>query len=211
MQADTIIASVLTQLILFLKHVWGSIHTPYQTYRKLAKGEHVWQALPIGVLTVLYFSWSTLVHHGIRTHPFFLTVSFTKVVLGSLGTFGVVLVSLVVVGRLVGGGGGVGRIFLPWSYSLLPTLLWFFTTSMLTLLLPPPRTTSIPGQVFSFLFVVFSLFLFFWKGVLYYLTLRFGMRLDLFRIVIASVILFPLGALYALIMYKLGIFRIPFV
>lgn len=198
-------------LVLFLRHTIGSVQSPYETYRELSKGNHLLQVVPIFLLCISYFGWSSLVHHGVSAHPFYLTASFTKVLLGSLGTFGIVLLSLVVVGRLVGGIGGFRTIILPWTYSLLPTILWFFTTSGMTLLFPPPRTLSFLGQLFSFLFISFSIFLLFWKGILYYLTLRFGMKLDMGKIFLASLILFPLGALYALFMYQAGIFRIPFI
>ena len=198
-------------IILFVRHMIGVVQTPYETYRRLAKGEHLLQILPLLLVCIGYFGWSSLVHHGITAHPYLLTFSFGKLVAGFIVTYMLVVVSLVGVGRAIGGVGGIRTIVLPWTYSLVPTIVWFFGTSVMTLLFPPPRTVSILGQAFSFLFLSFSLFLFFWKAILYYLTLRLGMKLSMGKIFIASLILFPLGALYAVALYQMGIFRIPFI
>ena len=211
MNASKIVTLIVTSLMLFIRSAVGSIQTPYETYRRLAKGEHLLQAAPIFLISFAYFGWSSLVHHGVTANPYLLTVSFSKLVFGFLGGFGMIILSLILIGKLVGGVGDLRKVFLPLSYSLLPTIIWFFATSIMSLVFPPPRTISFPGQLFSFIFLSFSLFLFFWKSILYYLTLRFSMRLDMGKIFTASLILFPLGALYALVMYRMGIFRVPFI
>ena len=212
MASKTLIVSRIIYIsILFFRHMVGVVQTPYETYRRLAKGEHLLQVLPLLLVCVGYFGWSSLVHHGITAHPYLLTFSFGKLVLGFVVTYSLVIISLVWVSRVIGGVGGFREIFLPWTYSLAPTILWFLGTSIMTLVFPPPRTLSLPGQILSFLFLSFSLFLFFWKAILYYLTLRFGMKLSMGKILIASLVLFPLGALYAVAMYQMGIFRIPFI
>lgn len=198
-------------LVVFVRHLVGVVQAPYETYRHLAKGERLFQVIPLFLISVGYFGWSSLVHHGITAHPYLLTVSFSKLLVGFVITYTLVVSSLVMVGNMVGGKGSVRTVLLPWTYSLFPTILWFFITSVMTLVFPPPRTMSFLGQAFSFVFLSFSLFLFFWKAILYYLTLRFGMKLSMGKILISSLILFPLGALYAVVMYQLGIFRIPFI
>lgn len=208
---NLLLAHAIKAVILFLQNAWGSIQHPYDTYRKLAQGKNVIHVVPVFMLCLIYFGWTTLIHVGLRSHPLLISFNFVKVGSASAATFLIILGTLVGVSRVFGGKGSIKTVFLPWSYSLLPTLVWFFTTSLLWLLFPPPRTASAQGQFLSFLFIVFSLFLFYWKGVLYYLTLRFGMRLDFFRILGVSLVVFPLGALYAVILYKVGIFRIPFI
>ena len=118
---------------------------------------------------------------------------------------------LFLTGRLFGGTGHVWGVFVSWGYTLIPTFFWFLMTSFFYVVLPPPRQQTPLGVLFSVVFMSLSMLLFFWKGILYYLTLRFGMRLDFPRIMGVSAILFPLGVLYALSMYKLGIFRVPFI
>lgn len=204
------LAAVTKSLILFLQNSWGSIQHPYDTYRKLSEGKNRIQVVPLFLVCFIYLGWTTLIHVGLRSHPLLVSFNFFKLTVASIVTFLAILGTLVGVGRVFGGRGSVQSVFLPWSYSLLPTLMWFFATSLLWLLFPPPRTVSIPGKALSLAFLVFSWFLFFWKGVLYYLTLRFGMKLDFLRILGVSAIIFPLGFLYSILMYKLGIFRVPF-
>jgi len=52
--------------------------------------------------------------------------------------------------------------------------------------------------------------LFFWKIILSYLALRFGMKLDLMRIFGILVVSLPILGVYSFGMYRLGIFRVPF-
>ena len=102
-------------------------------------------------------------------------------------------------------------VFATWIYSYVPTILWFVITAIFYALLPPPRTTSYLGQAFSIVFITLSIGLFLWKLLLYYLTMRLALKLDFKKIIIASLFIFPIGILYSLLMYKLGIFRVPFI
>ena len=210
MNYSSILAALIKGTILFVQNAWGSIQHPYETYRKLSEGKNLVQAVPIFLLCLIYFGWTTLIHVGLRGHPLLISFNFFKITVAAVVTFGVVTLALVGVGRAFGGRGTVKSVVLPWTYALLPTLVWFFMTSLLWLLFPPPRTLEVSGKALSFTFLVFSWFLFFWKGVLYYLTLRFGMRLTFLRILGVSLIIFPLGFLYSILMYRLGVFRVPF-
>ena len=206
-----ILSAIVIGCVLFIKNAVGVLQTPYETCRKLASGERLEQLLPLGFLTVAYFGWSVLVRQGVRAHPMLLTYSMGTLLFASFGTFFLVVATLVMVGRLFRGRGSFRTVILLWGYSMLPTVMWFWITSVLWIVYPPPRTDSFTGQMLSAVFLIVSLFLFFWKGVLYYLTLRFGMRLDLLKILGVTAVVFPLGGLYALIMYTLGIFRVPFI
>ena len=98
-----------------------------------------------------------------------------------------------------------------WGYTLVPTVVWFLTTSLLSVALPPPRTTRMEGIVFSLIYLVFSAVLFYWKLTLGYLTVRFGMRLDMLRIVRVGFVLALFIGIYSYCMYRLSVFTIPFV
>lgn len=98
-----------------------------------------------------------------------------------------------------------------WSYTLFPTLLWFYTNALLFILLPPPRTVSLLGKTFSIFFITFSLSLFVWKLILIYLSIRFSSRIGLYRVfyylMIYILLLIPISYCF----YILGFSRIPFV
>lgn len=95
-------------------------------------------------------------------------------------------------------------------YSLPPTLIWFFTTSTLFYFLPPPRYETFLGSAFSIFFVIFSLSMLVWRLILWYIALRFTLRARFFSIV-AVMMLFAMWFIpYSVVMYRMKIFRIPF-
>lgn len=205
-----LVITFLRLLIFFAKSTAGCINSPYTTYRKLADARtDVRQMMFIFLLAIGYFVFASLVRVGIH-HPFLLTLKFNALIVGGGIGFAGMVGFLFILGRAVGGVGSFKTVSLLWAYSLLPTIIWFFTTSFFYLVLPPPRSLTILGKLFSVVFITFSLTLFLWKLILYYLTLRFGLRLDLLRIGIVSSVLIPAVLCYSVLMYRLGIFRVPF-
>lgn len=196
--------------ILFLKDFWGIVNTPYKTYRSLTLRKELGETFYIFLGIFFYFAWATLLRTK-SLNPLFLTFNFTKLLAAAIFTFLLIILVIYFLGKVVGGKGTLKSVFITWAFSLIPTLFWFFTTSLFYIILPPPRTTRFLGVLFSLFYIAFSVSLFFWKGLLYFLTLRFSLKLDLSRIIFISAILLPLGILYSVLMYRLGIFRIPFI
>lgn len=97
------------------------------------------------------------------------------------------------------------------SYSLLPTLIWFLSTSILFIFLPPPRTFSILGKGFSIFFVAYSLSLLAWKLILIYLAVRFSTKQNFFRIFYMIVLYLIWFIPYSVFLYNFRLFRIPFI
>lgn len=201
---------ILKLFILFTKNLALVINAPYVAFRKLGKGEDVGQTGFIFAIALLYFAFASLIRQGL-SNPYLLTLEFNKLVFFSSINFLLSIVLLYQVGKMFGGKGTISSIFLSWSYTLLPTITWFFITSLMYIFLPPPRTLSTPGKLFSIAFIAISLTLLFWKLVLYYLTLRFSFKLDLLRIIGVSIVLAPFICIYGIGMYRLGVFRIPFI
>lgn len=195
----------------FLRHSLGTVVKPYETYRELTKAVFPLEALFIGLFVVGYIGMASILRRGVDFGPLLLTLRFGKIFWGIFFTFILAWGCLYFVGVFFGGKGAPKSLFLPWVYSLLPTTVWFWLTSLLYFLLPPPRTAAFTGQIFSLIFIAVSLTLFYWKGILYYFTLRLGHKLDLLRILYVSLIVFPLGTLYSVFTYKLGLFRVPFI
>lgn len=202
---------IILSCMSFLRHLIGIIIRPYETYRELTKGIYLIETVVIGFLVLGYIGLASLLRKGLDVGPLFLTLYAGKVFWGILFTFIFAWGSLYFIGKLAGGKGTPVSLFLPWAYSLVPTILWFLLTSFFYFLLPPPRTEALTGKLFTLVFITLSLSLFYWKGMLYYLTLRLGHKLSLAKIITVSLITFPLGIIYSLITYKLGLFRIPFI
>lgn len=204
------VLTFLRLITLFLKNTAGCINSPYTTYRKLADGKtDSRQILFIFLLALCYFAFASAVRVGIR-HPYLLTFKLNQLILGGVTGFAGMIAYLFIMGRLLGSVSRFTTLCLLWAYTLLPTIMWFFTTSFVYLILPPPRTLSIWGKLFSVVFIAYSLAILLWKLILYYLTLRFGLRIGLAKIGAVSMILAPIICIYSILMYQLRIFRIPF-
>ncbi len=182
---------------------------PYESVRRIVDRGTYGELLYVAILLAVYFSLASLVK--ITTfRPFLLTREFLVLAVGAVTTYLFAVGVFWVAGKLVGSRGTLRGLALGWGYSLVPTFLWFLGTSLLYVLVPPPRTTSPQGIIFSILFLVFSVTIFFWKMTLAYLSLRFGLKLQLGKILIVCAVALPLFALYSVGMYRWGIFRVPF-
>ncbi len=193
----------------FLKNTWGSLNQPYATYRNLVK-QNLWQLVPIWIIVGMYFLWISPIRlHTL--HPLVLTANAGRLFFAALGSYFLVCLWLTILGKLFHGQINLLGIFLGMGYSLLPTLVWFLTNSIFFVILPPPRQPSVLGAIFTIFFLTISIALFFWKGILYYLTLRFAMRLDLRRIIGVTLIFLPTLFLFSVWLYRLKAFRVPFI
>lgn len=191
-----------------LANIWGSIQKPYATYRRLEKEDPYQLLVLFGIIGSYFFLVSPL-KYGL--HPFILTLNTARLFTATIASYLGIVLLLMVLGKILKGAPNLRAVLLNWGYSLVPTLIWFLSTSIFYVLLPPPRHETWLGRLFSLLFVTFSLSLLFWKGILYYLTLRFGLKFNLQQIIAATVIFIPLLIAYSLLMYNWNIFRIPFI
>jgi len=187
----------------------GIITKPYEAYRRILNHGSLLELIPIAFILALYFSLVTLVKIA-AFRPFILTQQFIVLALAVFLTYTLTVLLLWAVSLLVHGRGTLKQLAIGWGYTLIPTVSWFFITSVLYVLFPPPRTSRPLGILFSVFYLVFSCVLFFWKITLSYLTLRFGMKLDLFKIAIVTTIVAPVLIFYSIGMYRLGIFKVPF-
>jgi len=203
---------MLRPLSLFLKNSLGLIVNPYVTIRELSiKTENFSQILFIHFFVFLYFFLSSIVKTGLH-NPYFLTLKFNSLYLASYFGFALMIALFFLSFKLLKSHDFfLVNLIVLWSYSLWPTLLWFFFTSILYLLLPPPRTFSYPGKIYSLFYLSVSLTLLFWKFILYYLTLRFGLKFDLVKIIVSSSVIFPFVVAFSWLMYRLSVFKIPFI
>ncbi|OGG26467.1 hypothetical protein A2960_06335 [Candidatus Gottesmanbacteria bacterium RIFCSPLOWO2_01_FULL_39_12b] len=197
--------------LLFARNVVNCVNSPYVTFRKLTEEKTgVKQTGFIFFFVVAYFIFVSWIRVPFR-NPYLLTMQFNKLLLGWIVGFWGIIILLYFLGKLVSSRGTFRSVFILWTWSLLPTLTWFFLTSFLFIIFPPPRTLSIWGKIYSLVFISFSLSLLFWKLILYYLTLRFAFRIDLQKITIVTFVVIPYIVMYSVVMYSLGIFRIPFI
>ena len=194
----------------FLRTVIGLATRPYETVRSTVERENLAELVYIAASLAVYFALASIVKVA-AFRPFLLTRQFVVLTAATAATYLCAVALFWVAGKLVGATGKFQGFMLAWGYSLIPTVIWFLATSLLYVILPSPRTTSPQGVLFSILFLVFSATLFFWKVTIGYLALRFGLRLDLGKILIVALISLPALALWSVGLYRLGIFRVPFI
>lgn len=158
----------------------------------------------VGLVWILFF---TVVY-------FFITNSVRYWINGLLGAIGLYIWSITFFTFLPSPGKikeKCERMFKTWTYTLLPTLIWFYTTLLFYFLLPPPRTTSIWGKSFSIIYIAFSVSLLIWKLILVYLSIRFSLRIHLYRIIYYILVYLAISVPLWLYLYSIGISRVPFV
>lgn len=201
--------NLLSGLVVFGRTSVGLVFRPYETMRRVVDRGTKWELSGIVLLLAFYFALASLVKTA-AFRPFLLTRHF--VLLGAAAGFTTLAVAFLFwsLAAFVGRKGAFPSFGLAWSYTLMPTVLWFLMTSLLYVILPPPRTARPQGVAYSTLFLVCSVALLYWKVTLGYLALRFGMKLNLQKILFLVGMSLPLLALYSVMMYRLGVFRVPF-
>jgi hypothetical protein len=201
--------SLIVALVDFGRNIIGLVTRPYETCRRIADRGGFGELVYVAILLATYFAFASLVKVA-SFRPFLLTRQFIVLSVATGVTYLFTLALFWMAGKLVGAQGRFKGLAVSWGYSLVATFAWFLATSILYVILPPPRTTSMAGVLFSILFLIFSITLFFWKATIAYLTLRFGLRLTLGKIMIVLALTLPILGLYSFGMYRLGIFRVPF-
>jgi hypothetical protein len=194
----------------FTRSFLGIIFRPYETVRLVIGRADFVETVYIWALLFAYFGLSSLVKTE-AFRPLILTRKFMAMGFASVATYLISAYTVYQLALFFKGNGSSRGILVGWAYTLIPTVIWFLATSILFVVLPPPRTTSFLGVFYSLIYLIFSAVLFYWKVILCYLTIRFGMKLDLVRIAGVSAIFLPLAVLYSIFMYKQGFFRIPFI
>lgn len=204
------ISELLRSCVCFGKRIVGIITTPYVTVRTIVLSPRIFDSVAILLICFCYFLFVSLIkipafHFYLLTKEvLLLSVGVTVGVVLCIGTIALVASFLhkkVILLGLISG----------WMYSLIPTVLWFLLTSLLFILFPPPRTETIQGVSFSLLYLLISCVLLGWKIELYYLTLRFSLKMSLKHIIVVSSVLLPVIVCYSYFMYKVSVFRVPFV
>ena len=167
--------------------------------RKISLESKMSEIVWIGILIVVYFMITNSVRFWIIGMIGFLILYFVSIIffstLPTAGKYKDIL----------------KRVIITWSYALLPTLIWFYSTLLFYFIIPPPRTISFLGKAFSIFYIAFSASLLIWKLILIYLSVRFSLRVHLYRIFYYLLLYFALSIPLWVVLYIYGISRIPFV
>lgn len=205
-----LLQTCLLYFVTFLKECFGVLNSPYQTIRKISQEKPIFPIFAFLIMMWFYLAFGVVVKNGLHTGPLFLTFNLGKLFYAIVVTY--IFVSSVIywVGKSFGKTGSARAVFTTWIFSYLPTIIWFFMTTLLYFFFPPPRTLSPLGQIFSVLFLFSSIGLLFWKIIIYFLTLRFCLSLNIWQTIRATLVIVPILIGYFLLLNRMGIFKIPF-
>lgn len=181
------------ETIIALQHSIGLIVAPYYTMRRIATRPRLLHAVLYVLLALLYLASLNLQRVGF----FLIQISVTYVF-------------FYFVSWVLGKTASLKQLVVLFTYTLLPTIIWFLVSRAVAIVLPPPRTTSMLGVTFSILYIAFSLSLLIWKAILFYLAARYSLRQHFFLVMYTIVLYIPLAVTMAYVSYVMGVARIPF-
>lgn len=198
-----IASSVFASLLIVSRNFVLLIFSPYKTMRKISQERDMGQLYIIFAAVLIYFL-------GAYTKKTLVYPSWLLFIV-FLANFALTIVFFHITSRLLHRMHNLRSLVFTFSYTLLPTLIWFVTNAILYSILPPPRTLSLLGKAFSIFFVSFSLSLLVWKFILVYLSLRFSTGQTFLRVVYIIVIYLCIFLPYSILLYHFKLFRVPFI
>lgn len=194
---------LLTSLILVLRNFVLLIIFPYRTMRRVSRKSDYGQVFIIFLTIFLYFKFA----YFLRDKPYPATFTFLVFFLHFSLTVGF----FYGLSRVSDNKIKLSSFVFTLSYSFIPTLIWFASSSILYVFVPPPRSLSVLGKGFSIFFIAYSVSLLSWKMILMYLALRFSTRAGFYRIIYMLVLFLLWFIPYSVLLYHLKLFRIPFI
>jgi len=196
--------STITSLVLFFRTTFLLIVSPYKTMRKIAQSDDLMQPVIIFLLIGTYFIYADKIRENPYS-PFFLFFL-------TLVNFILTIVFFALIKLLSAEKREIrfSKFIILFSYSLIPTLIWFTVNSILYVLLPPPRTPSFLGKGFSIIYTAFSIAVLSWKVMVTYLAVRYSTELKFFRILYSFILYLVAVIPYSFILYFAKISKIPF-
>lgn len=203
MDFNTILADFLSSIILVFKRLIFLIFSPYKTLRKVSQEKDYLQVFFIFLLIFVYFFWVDKIR---------------KLVISPYIIFSVFLLNFILtiiffhfLTKIIAKTSSLSSYIFTFTYSLFPTFIWFVTNALIYTFLPPPRHMTFLGGTFSIVFTAFSLSLLLWKLILTYLSIRFSSKMGFYRIIYFMILYLCLILPYSVILYKLKLFRVPFI
>lgn len=203
MDFNTILIDFLTSLIIVFKRLILLIFTPYKTIRKISQEDDYLQIGIIFSLIFLYFFGVDKIRK-LTVSPFLIFFIF-------IINFAFTVLFFHTASSLLAKTSSLASFLFTFSYSLFPTLIWFAANSLIYVVLPPPRQISFLGKTFSIIFIAFSLSLLAWKLILTYLSIRFSTKMNFYKIIYSIILYLCILLPYSVILYKLKLFRVPFI
>lgn len=195
------------------KNIYGIIQKPHKTYIVLSQDSRKGTIILIWMFIGVIIFWTTALKTGIFKNPMYFAINALWIYLVALFSFFILSGLIWFLGYLQNliKIENYSKILILWGFTYIPTICWFTGVSLIFFFFPPPRSFSLQGYAISAVLIGFSLLMFYWKLLLYYLTLRIGFKITWNKILFISIFFFPLAFVYSYFLNKMGIFKVPFI
>ena len=209
---ENFLVSIIASIIVVFRNIFRVIQDPYKTMREIAKDHDILQVYIIVTGCIAYFIYASSVRF--RTiDPLITTPSALSAFITFVCTFALSIVYIQFLSRRLGieQRDSTSSLLSLSAYSLVPTLLWFYITSTFYLLLPPPRHATFLGIGFSIVFIVYSCTFLAWRLMMLYMTIRFSFKASFWQVLTIMTAYLLTLLPYSYVLYKIGLFRVPFI
>ncbi len=188
------LSKILATLLLVYRNSVGLVLKPYRTMRSIATSADISHAFTLLSVACIY-----------------LILNPTPTVLANATLFFIFVVLLSASRKLRFDQWDVSTVMTVMTYTLIPTMLWFYVSFGLNAILPPPRTPSVFGKSLSLLYIAFSISILFWKIMLSFLAIRFAGKFSFYAAL--AVLGIYAGTIFFLIFQTLhtGWLSVPFI
>lgn len=203
MDFKNILIDLIASFLIVSRRFVLLIFTPYKTLRKISFEKDNVQILIIFSFAFLYFYLSSFLRKSVYGSILIFLIF--------IGQFLLTALFFYLITRSFDRETTLRSFIFTLTYSLFPTIIWFFSNSIFYYFLPPPRRLTLGGKFFSVFFVAFSLSLLVWKAILFFLSVRFSSRLGAYRVFYLILLYLCLFTPLSILLYQLKIFRIPFI
>jgi hypothetical protein len=188
---------VSTYLLNFFYICGSFLYNPFDNYRRVTKHKNPLISLPIWILIIIYFSASGFFYRKSSLLTIFL--------------FSFFLIIFLLFSYIFHKKASFREVFNIWSFSYLPTLLWFSVTFILYIFFPPRGSHSAFQFVFSIAFLFFSLFCLYVKILCLFIVFKNVIKLSLSKTIVSMFLIWGLVIFLGISLYNLHFFRIPFI
>jgi hypothetical protein len=188
---------LVAYLVNFAYTVGSFVYNPFDNFRRVTKHKNPLVSLPIWFLIFVYFFLSGFIYRK---------SSMIAILLFSFFVLIFLIISSIFRKKII-----FQEILNVWSFSYLPTLLWFWVNLLLYVFLPPPRSHFFSGYIFAFVYLFFSLLCLYVKIICLFVLFKFVIKLNLTKTIVSMFVIWGVVICLGIVLYHLHLFRIPFI
>jgi len=201
---------LLWSLEILLKNILGTFTHPYLTWKHISREKYILPSLLMLIISLLVFSLRAPLKEGLPDSAYTaIATIFINLTTSILG-FSLISITIYILARKFQSTASFITLSSTWSYTYIPTIIWFLATQSAYLIIPPPRSASIPGILFTILYLAFSISLLTWKILLLWLTFQVTAQLKPLLAIISTIITTIVVIVYSYFLFRTHLWGIPF-